>query len=607
MRILFLWLFLAFFAQSESRWRIPGDALTTEIPSRLISGPTPGTWFLTKLQPGQKLSWPNQDQLYSMETVKLTPQMELVDDELLGQSYDLYYFAELKSRRSFKEEFLSEEYLFFAKADEGTILELYFNNKLLLKTQNELSFPLSIFKDKEGIICIKVVTAGGKNTGLIDAYSYVNDLFAIVNGKEVSVNHWSFKENSLEALKMYELKQEIDIEFTNDETFYHPKAGFLSSDDLAKKEILFPKSKVFFGLSDDFNLRKVHKFSYEKELENHFERAALKLQSQTIYAKLYINDEYLTEIYPNSKHEDLDLSFLSKGKHKVRLEGFALSRMSEVKACEFVEFKEQFSLYSKGSEEDLENLFSPLGRSETYSKKDLQFRFFLKEEDLSKTFYLDFSRTVSQSLSSWKNGKSKLPKFISLNGQSITFNSSFVILPQFLVLGWNTISFSGENIPRAKITLTKPNRINFVKTEELINRSDLDQDKQYSSYRDLSFSPFAPSYQFLKPILDESESLFPRQRKKIFTLSYRLPSGFSYLNLAKELSERQAFLKLNQGESVDIKAKNYGSSELVEFLLYLEAQGVSVDWKKKTLNDYKAYVNKHAKHWGTFQKIKGSE
>ena len=84
-----------------------------------------------------------------MTTVKLTPQMELVDDELLAQSYDLYYFNELKHRNHLQEKFLTDEFIFYCRSDEGAILEFYLNGELLLKSQNELSFLFLFSQGKQ--------------------------------------------------------------------------------------------------------------------------------------------------------------------------------------------------------------------------------------------------------------------------------------------------------------------------------------------------------------------------------------------------------------------------------------------------------------------------
>ena len=63
MRLLVILFLSSLIGVSEPLWKLPSQSLSPSYLPASTSTVSPGTWFLTKIQPGQDLKWPSQDEL----------------------------------------------------------------------------------------------------------------------------------------------------------------------------------------------------------------------------------------------------------------------------------------------------------------------------------------------------------------------------------------------------------------------------------------------------------------------------------------------------------------------------------------------------------------
>ena len=601
MRSLAFLLFTVIYLQSEPLWRIPKEALMPSyLPSKSV-GVAPNSWFLHKLQVGQKLTWPNEEELHGMPTEKIVPQMELVDNQLVPQSYDLYYFAELGNDQYLNEEFRTDEFIFYCRGDEGSILELYLNGQRILKSGNELSFPLSVFAGQKGSFCVKIVSVASANAGLTDLYVYQKHSSVLLNDKLVSVNHLDFQKHNLDPNKSYKIRRHLNAEEVKGSYTVQGRPLLLSADSL--KQGFYDETSamsVDFGLSDDFTLRSLSKINYELELDQNLERAKLLVETTAVYLKIFVKDKFIGEVHSNSSQSSFDLSFLANGKHILRFEGWALSRASRIKSCRLEKFSNDISLFPQNPVESGDYFYTPNGQSLTLKKEQNVFKFYLKQEDLLKELYLDFNSFPSSSLSLWNTGEFNLPKQLRLNHQFMGVDKSLVKLSN-LKMGWNELTIFGDAVPKPYLSFSLPVKAFVPQNFPLKNYKNSLGHREFKTYKDLAKSPFAPSYHFVREILDEGRSLFPNGEEKSYNLSYRLVSGFSYLDLANEIKSRQAYFNSGEKAKTIKELNSYSSSELLEFLFYLEQKSISINWQSKSLDQMKQYISHYPKHWQDFQ------
>ena len=72
---------------------------------------------------------------------------------------------------------------------------------------------------------------------------------------------------------------------------------------------------------------------------------------------------------------------MSSGKHSIRFEGWALSRASQVKSCEFSRFEGDLFLIPSQAQKVYKNLYSPTGRSlSIWMEVKARLNFTLKEK-----------------------------------------------------------------------------------------------------------------------------------------------------------------------------------------------------------------------------------
>ena len=610
---------------ADNLWEVKEGTFSEKIESFRVSAVMPSSWFLAKVQAGDSRDWPSQKDLFEMTTTKISPQMDLVDDKLVGQSYDLHYYVELTHHNHLKDHFRNSDNIFYVRASEDSILELYLDGQLLLKTVESLSFPLSLLKGEQGLLSIKVLSAGVSNLGLIDAFVY-RDYLAVKKAEAwVSVNHWDFKEASLDFSKAYLTRRRKNL--SHDLKSYFVKGALLEQSFSSDAGLKFKRGEfvklskenggflygqkeelVKAGVDDELYLAEVKNFSFSVNLENDFERASLSLKSLSVYGKVFVDDVYLGEIFPNAGRVIFDCSDLKKGSYKVRFEGHALSRASRLKTASFVAF-EGPELRYRENESLAVKLFSATPGTFFYAEQaKISASLFLKEEDLAKELFLDFSANSKFSKSLWQLGDLSLPKHLEINGKKeAVVHSQFAL--KGLKPGWNDLSFEGEKlrlgrVPKPALSYEKSKLLFSPGLVELKDYFAAESLAEFRTYKDLSKTPFSPRFVFLRPLLTETDDFFVEESRIAYPLTDRLPSSFSFVALEQELKSRRSFLSKSE---LSDKKSEFGeavhSSDVVAFLLYLESRSIVVNWNKKSLKDFVLYREKYAKEFQEFRRL----